>query len=492
MTGNEAVRGLSFPHLKSAFTSFYVGNYAPLHIVSYMLDYMLWGMNPKGYLITNIIIHSCNGYLAYRLFFRLDGRQAVAFLAALIFVLHPVQVESVAWVTERKTLLAMFFSLLTLHAYVSCKYAESGARRRWFLVALIACIAALLSKAVAVVVPLIIVAYDWYDDGQKWEWKEYVNKIPFFLAAIALSVITVVSQRSADSVLPYLSNSPINNVMTMMSVFCRYLGIIFWPTDLAPIYKPPIKTALDMEVLISFMVLAFILITGIYLLHRRKLAGFALTVFLLGLLPVSHIFPLPTLMQDRYLYFPLLGFSLCIVVAITDLAKRQFGENSFKFVMAAFLICSVLLSYNSYKQAGIWRNSETLWAHTVKVVPQSKQAWIMLSTTRHELKDLAGAEDSYLHLLAIAPKDNTGLNGIGTLYGEKGEMEKSLFYLRKAVEVYPNDSGSLVNLGYAAFLHGELKEAMDSFNHALAINPELSTKLLPVINEIASRRGNKP
>lgn len=488
VTGNEAIRGFTWSHLKEAFSSFYVGNYAPLHIVSYMLDYSLWGMNPKGYLLTGILIHACNGFLAYRLFLVLDGRLTVAVAAALIFLLHPVQVESVAWISERKTVLAAFFSLLSFNFYLMFLKGNVETRLKWYFISLAAFLAAILCKSVSVVVPVILIALDWLIVGGGGLRKGLKDKIPFVALAFAIAYVTVVSQRSVGSLVPYLNGNPVNNAMTMMPVFVRYLGILFWPATLSPIYKPPIKTAMDIEVILSFILFVLLLSGTIFQLYRRKLTGFALILFFAALLPVSHIFPLPTLMQDRYLYFPMMGFSLFAVVLAIDAVEAYPGARRSAMMTLSLLI--LLAAFTAHKQTAVWRDSATLWAHAAKVVPQSKQAWAMLAATRHELKDFTGAEEAYLRLLAIAPKDREGLNGIGILYGEKGNIEKSVSYLRKAVEIASDDPGTLLNFGYAAFLHGEPEAALGSFNRALGINPALLPKLLPVMIEIATQQND--
>jgi tetratricopeptide (TPR) repeat protein len=277
----------------------------------------------------------------------------------------------------------------------------------------------------------------------------------------------------------------------MMPVFARYLGLIFWPAHLSPIYGPPIKTTADLEVVLSAALFVTVLAAGLYLLYRRRLAGFCLTFFLLGLLPVSHIFPLPTLMQDRYLYFPLLGFSLCAVAWAADAASGRFGAKGANFACSVALILALLLAYVSYGQAAVWNNAESLWSHAVKVVPRSWQAWNMLAATRHDLKDFAGAEDAYLHLLAISPREKLGLVGIGTLYGERGDIEKSLHYLRQAVDIAPDDPDVLVNFGFAQFLNGDLEACRTSFQRAVVINPQLIGKLLPTLLEVASRQNDQ-
>jgi hypothetical protein len=446
-------------------------------------------MNPRGYLLTNVLVHAVNAYLAFRLYLLLDGRLLVALTAALLFLVHPVQVESVAWISERKTLLAMFFFLLAFHAYILYSDKARSGYRAWYLFSLLGFCAALLCKAVVVVFPLVIIAFDWQKGGWERTRKGLADKIPFFALSAAMTLVTLTSQRSADMLVRYVGDNPLNNALTMMPVFARYLGILFWPSSLAPIYSPPVKTSPDLEVLSSFILVAGSLALGCYLLCRRRLAGFAIALFLLGLLPVAHIFPLPTLMQDRYLYFPLLGFALLMVLVAADVAKAFAGERGLRWSTGCLiLLAAIPLALTAQRQTRIWRNALTLWTHTVRIVPLSKQAWLMLATTRHDQKDFDGAEEAYLRLLSISPEDPKGLNSLGVLYGEKGVLDKSLFYLRRAMQAAPDDAEVLVNFGYAAFLNGDLELCRDSFQRAIALNPNLMTKLMPTLLEIDSRQ----
>lgn len=490
VTGNEAIRSFSLANLSRAFSDFFVGNYAPLHIVSYMIDYSLWGLNPKGYLLGNLLLHGLNAFLVCRLFLLLDGRLPVALTAAVLFLAHPAQVESVAWISERKTLLSMLFFLLAFHSYIRYCRASGSNRRTWYALSLLAFCAALLSKAVAVILPLVCFAYDWYRQGLKQAGKELLNKIPFIVLSAVLTLVTLFSQRSADGISGYAGGTPLTSAMTMLPVFARYLGKIFWPAGLGPIYKPPIKTAPDMEVFLSLLLFAAVAGVAIYLLQRLRLAGFALTLFLLGFLPVAHIFPLATLMQDRYLYFPLLGFALFVAVAATDSAQKLAGGRGMRFSVVCLLLAAVLLGGATRQQIPVWRNAVTLWAHAAENTPLSKQAWLMLAITHHDLGDAVAAEKAYLRLLSIAPKDGKGLNGIGILYGEQGDIDKSIHYLRQAFEVAPDDPGTAINFGYAALLKGNLAESRDAFNRAVTTAPETLARLLPTMIEIARRQND--
>ncbi|HEY5976088.1 MAG TPA: hypothetical protein VIU41_15245, partial [Geobacteraceae bacterium] len=304
VTGNEAIRGVSLDHLRLAFTSYYMGNYAPLQIVSYMVDYTLWGLRAGGFIFTNILLHTMAGLLYFRLLLNLGLGRLGAWAAAGLFLLHPVQVESVAWISQRKNLLAMVFFLLALHAWH--RYRQAGGR--WYLLCLVAFLAALLSKSVTVVLPLVLALFDLclLPAARRQRWL--LDKLPF-LAVAGLAGLLAYYSQSAEfqgGRMGYLNDSPWQQLLTMLPVFVRYLGLLVWPSRLSAIYQPPLKTAMDGEVVASALLLGLFVLAGWLLWRRRRDSFFWYALFFVGLLPVSHLVPLTTLMNDRYLYFPML------------------------------------------------------------------------------------------------------------------------------------------------------------------------------------------
>ena len=191
VVNNPDICGFTFEHIRAAFTKFYVGNYAPLHIISYMFDYSLWGLNPAGYIGANVALHAMNGLFFYLLVARLSADNRLAFLSGLIFLLHPIQVESVVWISQRKNLLAMFFFLISLLSYVYYREKECSNKHVYYFVAVLSFICALLTKSVAVVLPLALVLYDICYAPRKCRRQWVIDKIPFFIAAAVIALITL-------------------------------------------------------------------------------------------------------------------------------------------------------------------------------------------------------------------------------------------------------------------------------------------------------------
>jgi 4-amino-4-deoxy-L-arabinose transferase-like glycosyltransferase len=339
---------MTWQNIKAAFCHFYFYNYAPIHLISYMFDHALWGMRPAGFIFTNIFIHAANGILFYFLLVKLSWRRLIAFIAALIFLIHPIQVESVAWISERKNVLSLFFFLVAFYCYHVYREREGRSHWEFYAFSLGALLLSLLTKATGVVFPLVLLAFDLCFPQNRNRRICLVDKIPFFLAAFATALITIKSQSPeiGGGTTSYHGGTPLTTLLTMLPVFVRYLGMTLWPTNLSPVYSPFIKTGFDLEVAASGLLLVLVVGLGIFLYHRKRDLLFWLLLFFIGLLPVSQIVPLVTLMNDRYLYLPMIGASAFLAHFLflstnkmsekTGECNRYFGFLGFPYSLLYF------------------------------------------------------------------------------------------------------------------------------------------------------------
>lgn len=269
VVNNPDIRGNNLESLKSVFSRYYIGNYAPLHLISYMLDYQLWGLEPAGYHFGNILLHALNGLLVYRLLLMLKLPSLPALFVAALFLLHPVQVESVAWVSERKNVLSALFFLLSLLSYIDYRKNDT-ASLRYHLISLTFFACALLTKSVAVVFPVIIICYD-YCYYRKTDSLNLADKLPFLLLALATAILAVMSQQKAGGIeiSDYPGGTLLGALWTMIPVFLSYLKDLFYPLDLSPYYMVPIRKSAD-----GGVVLAATLLIGLggvcVMLFRRR------------------------------------------------------------------------------------------------------------------------------------------------------------------------------------------------------------------------------
>jgi hypothetical protein len=374
---NWVIRGFGYANFKAAFTGYFVGNYAPVQIISYMVDYLLWGLKPAGYLVTNILCHILNGVLLYLLLLRLRLEPFPAGIAAAIFLLHPVQVETVAWISQRKNLLAMLFFLVALWQYISWREQE-GRRFGHYLLSLLALALALLSKSVAVIFPLVILLYDLcFGDGESRR-LTLRDKLPYLAVAALVAFLALISQsqEQGGGRRGFPGGSPVTTLFTMLPVLAAYLGDCLYPHNLSPYYMTLVRKTPDMAVLLAALLVIVLIALGVLLFRRNRRLFFYYAVFFAGLIPVSQIVPLIPLKHDRYLYFPMLGFAGLVAELLT--ASRIRWPGLYRPLLVVVTLLVLVLPVLSRRQAEIWQNDLTLWGYAVRVNPENRVGWLML------------------------------------------------------------------------------------------------------------------
>lgn len=506
VTNNPAILALDLPHVKLAVTGYFVGNYAPVQIISYMLDHALWGLRPTGFLLTNIVCHFACGVLLYALFVRMGFRYWGAAIGCAVFLVHPVQVESVAWVSQRKNLLAMLFVLAGFHAYLNHKNRTGKDNISWYVASIFLCCLALLAKSVAVVFPFMLILYSLLIPAIPERLKQQTDKIPYLLAAASIGILTVAIQTpgAVGGRVEYPHNALLTLPLTMSQVFVRYLCTLGWPSPSALniVYTIPLVKSLDLYTCFALSVIASAAAIGWYLRRRSRQLFFWYCLFFLGLLPVSQIVPLVTRMNDRYLYFPMLG--------IAGMIGYLYGEHLTSARTAAAKKCAVacavtiitLLSLASYQRGLVWKNSITLFSDAVKKDPNQfllliglAEAYRTVGNTGEAIRYYEKAsihgflsevesyhmaqaylrqgdhEKAYKHIWGFMLKNRDSKEGflmLGEYYGMTGnyaEAEKQLLTYLQAV---PDAPDGLFILGKIYYMQGDINRAGQYFNKALS------------------------
>ncbi len=495
VTGNAAIRGITWTNIKTAFTAFYEGNYAPLQILSYMIDYDIWGLQPRGFIVTNILIHVVNGILFYTLLIRLSWQRLPACLAALIFLVHPAQVESVVWISQRKNLLAMLFFLLSFYSYIL--YRDTSEKRQLLLygASLVAFILALLSKSVAVILPLVLMGYDFLVASRHDRRAMIVDKIPYFISAFVIALVAMKSQSvelaAGGGRTSFHGGSPYATLLTMLPVFVRYVGIALWPLNLSAVYAPAIKTAIDFEVARAGLLLSLIALLGVVLYYRRRDILFWLLLFFLGLLPVSQIVPIVTLMNDRYFYFPLLGASACIVaVAFLVIRNTAKGKTFVKITAGVFFF--ILLGHfliESSNRIPVWRNEHALWEDAVKKVPSSSKAHFQFAHILEHEGEFDKAEKQYKLGLNLTSA-HFERYPLARLYEKMGRWDNAIEEYQRFLEQSPGFLDARNNLAFIYINKGKLDQAAEQYEAGLRYKPDWAEGYNNLA-VISLKKGNK-
>lgn len=495
---NDAVKGFSWDHLRTIFTSFYVGNYAPLQILSYMLDFKLWALTAGGFLFTNILIHLLNGIMFFRLLMRLYAKRLLAAVAAALFLFHPVQVESVAWVSQRKNLLALLFFLLAWECYDRYRTADGNKRRAAYIISVCALTLAVLSKSVAVIFPAVILAYDYCNSSDRRPLR-FSDKIPYVLISLAAAGITILSQAPAEDmwgaatgggIAGFHGNSATTTLLTMLTVACRYLGMLIWPVGLSAAYAPTVHPAIDAAVIAATIVLATLAALSFRLFTVNRHLGFWPIYILIAFVPVSQIIPLVTMMNDRYLYFPMLGVA-ALAGSATSFLHQRLGRSGQTLLLVLITAIMTSLAVISFSRAGIWRNDITFGRDTVARCPTSDVAWEALGEAYYfaEQPMKTEAQHAFRQALALNPTSVLTLYNLGVLYVESGDDDKGFELLSRVVAIRNNHTAAWSVLGDILTRRQQYLPAELAYTKSLALQPGLQRSLEGMGN-LAMLRGD--
>src|SRR5881296_1675553 len=496
---NPHYRGLGWTQIRWMWTTFHMGHWLPLTWMSFGLDYLVWGLEPLGYHLTNLVLHATSAAVFYLVARRIlslavpdpdDRGQAglalSAGFAALLFALHPLRAESVAWATERRDVLLGLFYLLTILAYLrACERGERGRGWYWGAVGLFAC--ALLSKSMVVNLPIVLLILDVYPlrrlGGATGWWSEparrvYVEKIPFVLLATAAAAIAVMAQLSVHAAASLAQLSVPGRVAVSAYGLSFYLWKMVVPLNLSPLYPlSPIVNPWAMPFVLSYtMVLA---ITAIALALRRRVPGLpaAWSAYVVVLLPVLGIFQSgPQIAADRYTYLASLGWAILAGACLLfcwRISRTSTTGTPTTLPIAGVAICVVAgLGVLTWNQVHIWHDSERLWTYTVAIHPNSSLAQFSLGIVLSAQGKPTEAIEHFQKGLQLRPDEPSAHTKLGVALIQQGKLADAIEHFRQAVRIYPDDALAHTNWGSALIDLGKPSEAIEHFQQALRIHPD--------------------
>jgi hypothetical protein len=504
---NPHYRGLSRENLLWMFTTFHVGHYMPLTWLIFSLEFHLWEMNPTGYHLTNLLFHTANAVVLYLLALRLLGKampeagslglRIGALCAAWFFSLHPLRVEVVAWVTAQRDLLAGFFFLLTIVAYLkSCEPAirERNAGR-WYWVAFITFGLSLLSKAIAVSMPVILLVLDVYPlrrlGGAKGLWlgppvrPVWIEKLPFVVLSLAASGLALLAAARMPGNLPLESWGMANRAAVAVFGLVFYLWKTFVPLSLSPLYELPIQMSpLSSPYLLSGG--AVLIITALAIRLRNRWPAFSAVwlIYVLLLLPVSGVFQTGLQMvADRYSYLSCLGWAVLAGAGAVSSWKAlaRWRPKLQLLIPVAVLALMVSLQVLTVRQIGVWRDSVTLWSHAATVDPESRFAHHNLVATLLAQEKVEKATNRPQYAMGLIPgeavSNKTTLTkadryfAVGFALHQRKDLKGAEAYYRKALESDPVHYRAWNDLGAIYAVREKFPEALDAFSRSLRIEP---------------------
>ncbi len=452
---NPSIAALTLGNIRAIFTTFDDANYIPFKVLSLAIDRQLWGPTPTGYHITNLILHVGCALLVYLILLRLEFTSLVACLAAALWAVHPLQVESVAWISERKNVLSGLFFFAAFRLYLD--YAERP-RRGTYAAFVTLYLLALLSKMNTMVLPAICLAYEATFRGPPGRRAWLATALP---AALAVAVGWYNLAGNPIHGQGWHGGSPVVTWLSSAVVLWRYLRRIIVPVGLEPLYDIELYgSPLDLPVAASLLGIVVLVGATLWLLRRRPRAAFWLLWFAICLSPMSNIaVPFRSMMNDRYMYLPLLGPVALAAYALSGVSAPTVRRAAMALAGIAMVACVSV----SIRQVEVWSDTITLWGASAVRRP------VTGGDPVYNRPDYA-ERVAYLERALVAyPSSAAVHNNLGALYYEKGRLEDALRELETANRLTPDEPMILLNLGriYTTF------RRMDEADAALARATEL-------------------
>lgn len=508
---NTGYRGLGLEQLRWMFTATWMGHYIPITWLSLGLNYVLGGMQPWGYHLGNLLIHAANATLLFVVAGRLlaaasassstgsdgvsragdrsSGHEAEvavtlgAVTAALLWALHPLRVESVAWITERRDVLCGFFYLLAVIAYLQGATRERALSGRWLAASLVAFTVALGSKAMAMTLPLTLLVLDVYPLRRlQLGWPTLVREKlgHFALAGIGALVASWAVTRGAGWTSYDDYGIGARLAMTGYS-FWFYPWKLVWPESLSPLYELPARIRL-LDARFFWPTCGVVAVTALLLLGRRRFPG-ALAAWLhsiIVLAPVSGIAHAGhQLAHDRYSYLSGLGFAVLAGAGVTWLAGQRARGRVSRWVAASTLTAVALalagLGAGTWVHARIWLDSESLWQAAITADPACALCHQKLGAVLQAAGLHREAEVQLTRAIALRPDRPTGHNSLGAFFADRGRLVEAEAELREAIRLMPRYSEATANLGALYARQRRYAEAIPLLRRAVALAPELDT-----------------
>jgi thioredoxin-like negative regulator of GroEL len=489
VTSNGHIRsGLNWGNVVWAFTTGHEANWHPITWLSHMLDCTLFDLDSKGHHLSNLFFHLLNVVLLFLVLNQMTGAVWRCGFVAALFALHPLHVESVAWVAERKDVLSTMFWLVTMLAYVH--YVDKSTRRNYMLV-LLAFALGLMSKPMLVTLPFVLLLLDYWPLGrlrfrmpekdQKKQAQKSVSaytgfrvllreKIPLFVLVLASSVITIIAQRSGGAVESW-ENLPLSQRLGNAAVsYVAYIRKMFWPSDLAVFYPHPGPNLPLWQVLGALVLLLGITLVVVRGARRFPYLAVGWFWYLGTLVPVIGLVQVGSqAMADRYTYVPLIGLFLMIAWGVPDLVGRwRLGKIATN--VAGVIVIASMAKFTPV-QISHWQNNTTLFSHAIDATEHNGLAHYNLAMIFAGEGKTAAAMEHYSEVLRINPDHDQVHNKLGVLLVGEGKVDEATQHFREAIRINPDNAQAHYNLGLILTGTGKVDEAITHFGAALRINP---------------------
>jgi len=453
------------------FTQFVSGNYHPLTLISLAIDYSKGKLNPEGYHFTNYIFHILNTLLVFWIILRINSNNPyLAGVCALLFGVHPLHIESVAWISERKDVLYSFFWLAAWLFYLQYRYTGKVI---YFFITHLLFIFSCLSKAMAVTLPLVLLLSDLLLQ-RKWSWRWLKEKSLLGLIALGTGILAIRAQNSASAIGAPADYLYFDHLLVACHGFLFYLFKGLVPLQLSALYPYPPK--IDGWLPWPFLIApVLVLLIGGILIYLKKTINsdwlpFGISLMVITLLPVLQLLPVGNAFAaDRYFYLPSIGYFILLSALINYLYEKL---PQLKYLLTALVFGYIgFCIYLSLKRIPVWKDTFSLFTDVSQKFPQHPEGWNNLGIAYSDAGNYKEAINHYLRVIKINPEFGLTLNNIGNAYGQLGILDSSIYYLEKSIRINPGNARAYSNLGNAYAIKGRSEEAQKAFEKAIQLDP---------------------
>jgi tetratricopeptide (TPR) repeat protein len=496
IVANFDYRGLGGEQFRWMFTTFRMGHYQPLAWLSLAVDHAVWGMNPTGYHLTNLLLHLANTALVFLLVIRLarrarrdaawgEGENPVylaAALATLLFAVHPLRVESVAWVTERRDVLSSFFLLLTLLFYFRAQTAsDADGKRGWLAAAMTAFVLSLLSRAMGVTLPLLLFVIDWHplrrwgreaQTGEPFR-RIVIEKLLFCIPAIPAVILAPIAQRSVGAAIAWDLHGPVARAFQACFGLVFYLVKTVFPAGLSPLYFLELPLDIGRWPIAVSAILVIVAIASVVMLRRHRWLVAAAVCYGVVLSPVLGFGQSGRqLTADRYSYLPAIVVAVLMTAGLARLLRGRGRTSAARIVVAATLAVGLGLGARTWRLCVAWRTQESLWRYAVEHGEANHLAHYNLACALAANDQPDEAVPHFERALALRPDHVKSQYNLGNALSELNRLEDSAAAYRRALVLDPTQGRHHYELGRVCLAMGREDEAMAAFDRAISLLPD--------------------
>lgn len=489
---NPFIRSLDLRSLKAFFTVPQVSNWHPLTMLSLSFDYALWGSNPFGYHLTNTLLHAVNTFLVAVLTVRLIeasgskeyGRNGIflaALVSALFFGIHPIHVESVVWVSERKDVLSALFFLLSVLSYLKYASPDGSKKPLYYSLTCLTFALALMSKPMAISLPIVLLILDFYPLERPFKLKTAIlEKTPFFALSALSAFLTLWAQDKGQAMVSLEPATLVERLAIAVRAYGSYILKIFFPVNLAPLYPRPLKAELfNYEFFASLLFIIGITAFSIFMIKKRRVYSAAWLYYLITLVPVIGIVSVGAqAYADRYAYLPTLSLFILAGAFAGLTAGRHDSKKTLVLAYAVILLLTPLFSYLTLEQSSIWKDSIRLWTYELEKYPDRvPQGYLNRGIAFGQAGDNAAALADINRAIEIKKDFYEAYYNRAFAYSMMGEYGKAIGDLTTSLNINPMYADAYHNRGTAYANLGDYGAAIEDFKMAASLSPSASTYL---------------